>query len=831
MRENRKSIMLAVISGIVACIVCVGVVFMFPTNKNNLKNNENLNNNVNLNNNEREVKLGDTTCEGEYGPWTRLTDGNGSWTCSTAPSGSTGTPPDSATGSVWHGYEVGDDSDCGGGCSNPCHRTTTYTRTCYPSEIVEFNCTNKVYSGNNQTIATCPSGTLSGASQKNVGNYEVTCTVNGVAHTKTCSITKATPTINFNGATLRVGETQALGATSTPNCGTITYFTQGGSSIIIDDGHAVAVAVGSTTIRAVSQKNSNCEQATKDAVIEVIPAESTKTCYYLAANKCSAKTIEGTICFNANGYYNTLEECNSHVDCPAGYGADSSATTGCSYCAPGTYSPANDGLCHSCENNQFSAAGAESCTTISAPCCENPYGTPHQIEELTGCQQAVAGGATVIPGACPTTANVVVTSVSASFTGTAYLNSSSYNYEIDDDHSGGQFGYKTVTYVAYDQNHRVIDGSKLSWKYNLSGSGARVVAASQNSNGYVVTYRGAGCVVGTATATATASGINGATGSGTSPSMTIKTNKYTKWTRSNLNAENSNGWPLLANAEETESCNAVSDSYVEDGVTKYKYRYNRCGCGTGGTTTKYSFCCVSDNGTNANWLTDQSSKTCPTGYTIDNTKTETTCLKTYACYEDSNHTAHWTSMPEPSWVKVDKPEQECKDEEACFEDTEGNRFWGKHYDQIVNGYILITAIKDPATCVNKDEGMCYVNNNDVTDYRWSMVELDGYTKVEGVIDAKECQPEACYIQKEKNEFAFGKYKDNDDYIPVYKTVEIDGEYVDVLITNEKECTNEVPVGPTDFDVAKLVYVFMAILMACGIAFIYYSTVAKKQNQQ
>lgn len=827
MRENRKSILLAVISGIVACIVCVGVVFTFPTNKSNLKGNEStLPNNLE----EEEIKLGDTC----YGNWHAQGDfGNYvSGTCSSV------NEPDASTPGLSYiqcsdNHSPGDSACPSDYISTGCHKARTWTRqeiTC-PSEAPVITCKNVSYNGSTQTVATCSGGEITlGGSGRNAGSYEVRCEGDGGITTKTCTMGKVTPTVNFGTATLHVGENQVLSATTSPDCSSnITYFTQGGGSIIIDDGHAVAVAVGSTTIRAVSQENSNCEQATKDAVIEVIPAESTKTCYHLAANKCSAETVEGAVCFNANGYYNTLEECNSHVDCPAGYGADSSATTGCSYCAPGTYSPANDGLCHSCENNQFSAAGAESCTTISAPCCENPYGTPHQIEELTGCQQAVAGGATVIPGACPTTTNVVVTSVSASFTGTVYLNSSSYNYEIDDDHSGGQFGYKTVTYVAYDQNHRVIDGSKLSWKYNLSGSGAKVVAASQNSNGYVVTYRGAGCVVGTATATATASGVNGATGSGTSPSMTIKTNKYTKWTRSNLNAENSNGWPLLANAEETESCNAVSDSYVEDGVTKYKYRYNRCGCGSTGTTT-YSFCCVSNDGTNANWFAGQTSKTCPTGYTIDNTKNSTNCLKTYACYEDSNHTPHWTSMPEPSWIKVDKPELECKDEEACFEDAEGNRFWGKHYDQIVNGYKIITTIKDPATCLNKDEGMCYINNEDITDYRWAMTPLDGYTKVEGVTDAKECQPDACYIEKDKNEFAFGKYKDNENYIPVYKTIEVDGEYKDVLITDKKECTNEVPVEPTDFDVAKLVYVFMAILMACGIAFIYYSSVAKKQNQ-
>ena len=747
MRENKKSILLAVISGIVACIVCVGVVFTFPTNKSSLKGNENL---LPNNEEEKEIILGDETVSCA----TTLTY------CDEGDSNHF-----SDEHSCMKRIGAATDNTCAGNYYN-------YMGICYQIYTKHTGC------------ATCSSGSYLN------GHFCYTCPPN-----HTCAGEKEQPqpkpanTIsNFDSSyVMNLEDTFVLAATAT--AGTVTYSNPTTPGIVSVSGTTVtAIGYGTTTITATVGETEEYAETTKIMTIRVLHK------------------------------------------CPAGQGDDPSATTGCSDCSPGFYSPANDGVCHQCEAGTFSATGATSCVTVSAPCCEDPYGTPHQINELSGCQQAVAGGATVRPGACPTTANIVVTSVTSSGSGTVYLNPASYNYEIDNEHSGGQYGFKTVTYVAYDQNHSVIDGTKLNWNYNITGNAAKVVSAVANSNGYVVTYRGVQCTPGTSTVSATATGKNGATGSATSPTMTIVTLKYNKWTRSDWNKENSSNWPLLSNAETTDSCDAVSDSYIEDEVTKYRYRYNRCGCGGGGGTT-YSFCCVKNDGTGQSWLTGQSSKTCPDGYTIDETKNSNTCLKTFACYQDSDNNTYWTSDPQPSWVVVPKAEQECKDQEACFEDATGQRLWGKYYDQIVNGYILITAIKDDTTCLNpSDDDACYINNNDETDYIWSKTQPEDYTRVDGINTAKECQPEACYIEKEKNEFAFGKYKDDDNYIPVYKTIEVDGEYKDVLIIDEKECTNEVPVPPTDFDVAKLVYVFMAILMACGIAFIYYSTVAKKQNQ-
>ena len=816
MKEQYKSILLAVVSGIVACVVCAGVVFMLPTN-NTLKGNEY------INNNKSEVKLGDTVC---YGNWHAVTDYGEykSGTCTTT------AEPISSTSGI--SYTQCSDNHSPGDSECPtdyiaygCHKERSWSRQeqpC-PADAPVISCNTVTYTGELQEVATCTGGTITlGGSGRSAGEYNVRCEGAGGVTEHTCVMAKAAGYVEAHGITVVVGQSSSIGATTS---GEATYtLVDGADKITISGDTVTGVAVGSATVRITSAANNNYTAASKNITVQV--TSNSVDCYKLVANQCRPETVEGTTCDNASGYYDREDECNTHiVTCPAGEGYDPGSYR-CMTCSAGTYSPENDGICHPCGPNEFSSSGSASCTTITAPCCKNPYGNATELTTLAECQAAVSSGATVSPGRCSARA---VASVTASYTGTVYLNASEYNYDNGVPDEAGQYGFKTVTYTAVDEHGHVIDSSRINWSTNVTGSVASVVSATVNSGSYVVTYKGRGCVRGTSEVSATATGINGISGSKTSPPMTIKVNEYTRWRQSNWNAENSNNWPLLADGVDHEQCNSVSDPYEENGVTKYRYRYNRCGCG-GGTTT-YSFCCVANDGSNYNWLTGQSSKTCPSGYTIDTTKTSATCLKTYACYKDSNNSVHWSSMPEASWVRVDKPESECKDQEACFENPAGTRLWGKFYDQIVNGYKLITTIKDPATCLYPtEEDACYVNNDDPTDYRWASTALDGYTKLEGVTDVEACQPELCYINKEKNEFEFGKFKNNDNYIPVYKTIEKDGAYVDVLISNIKECTTEVPVPPTALDVSKLVYVFMGILMACGIAFIYYSSVAKKQNQ-
>ena len=231
------------------------------------------------------------------------------------------------------------------------------------------------------------------------------------------------------------------------------------------------------------------------------------------------------------------------------------------------------------------------------------------------------------------------------------------------------------------------------------------------------------------------------------------------------------------------------------------------------------------------------------------------------CYQDESGVYQWTSSPEPSWVVVSKSEPECNNNDACFEKPDGTRIWGKYYAQIAEGYRLITTIGDRDICENPTEAeACYVKDGD---YKWSATEVEGYTKVEG-LDDKTCQPELCYINIETGIYDFGKHDGDGKYAKVYdEENELikeagkckapdeeacyegpngyewgvyagDADYRLVPeITEMSQCVNgkgDVPVPATGISISKIIYIFMAILMACGVGFIYYSSIVKKTEE-
>ncbi len=156
--KDNKNILLAVISGIVACLVCVGVVVLFPKDKD-LKGAD-------------EPILGDT-CGTSYSSWQGGTWG--SWICS--PGGLTTTAPTDATnGTTYTQYENIDntqgcyaaDNSLGTTCSS-CHREKNWTRTastgctsCSPGKYLDGDqcktCPNGQYSEDGDLCWNCPAG-------------------------------------------------------------------------------------------------------------------------------------------------------------------------------------------------------------------------------------------------------------------------------------------------------------------------------------------------------------------------------------------------------------------------------------------------------------------------------------------------------------------------------------------------------------------------------------------------------------------------------------------------------------------------------------------------
>ena len=720
---------------------------------------------------------------------------------------------------------------------------------------------DRIYNTHSQIIATCAGGEItSGESATNAGNHLVICAPDdGSADiSQTCQIAKAPNTISgISNISLRVGETATLNATSligTP----VTYSKTSGGAATLNGNVVTAVEYGSINIIATADGDSNYKSSPRTITVSVVADEDKCWCSPLN-NHCEWRND------NTNNWIlmeniTTQGQCNNYsISESSGcfkknsdnkyYWGNYGATEGYTYavalgeqeCLAKNTSGDTDSYVLRCPRTTIMVGSSISCTyetnTNETLAGASPAGGIVKAEKV-GNYVSVTG------------LTVGQASVQASTSGGHSTNAVSITVVPDEVDAKNC----EITGVTVDQP--IVS---LNEQNNNPSNSYYIVH---------VNFRGAGCIkntleVTTKNGTVSPSGavkINTASLTGqysfhvypracaasaptaklsNGKSMTGRSVTVTGDWKQQTGCFKPCGDNRCTNKEvynsflEADLANSATGPYYDgwNATDKcYNIMWSRGGCG-GGTST-YSFCCVKNDGSGQSWLTGQTSKTCPEGYTIDNTKNASTCTKTFACYMDSDNQPHWTSDPQPSWVVVSKPEQECKDQEACFEDPTGQRFWGKHYDMIAQGYILITSIKDEDSCKNpSDDDACYINNEDISDYRWSKTPLTGYTKADGIDNPKECQPEACYIEKDKNEFAFGKYKDNDKYIPVYKTIEVDGEYKDVLIIDKNECTTEVPVGPTDFDVAKLVYVFMAILMACGIAFIYYSSVAKKQEQQ
>ena len=349
-----------------------------------------------------------------------------------------------------------------------------------------------------------------------------------------------------------------------------------------------------------------------------------------------------------------------------------------------------------------------------------------------------------------------------------------------------------------------------------------------------------------------------ATYDGVSKTVTINVHSYAKWSKSDWNKVPNNE-PYIYNSTSLDHnvCYGYSDPYEENGVTKYKYKYNRC-CGT-----TLSAACYKDANDKYHWTTYPDSSWTKTD--LDNAHCKDEEIKIPACYKDDDNNYYWTSDPAINWKEVSGITKldNCKatEDDACYIDTHGEYTWGKHAKD--SGYTLVTSISDSASCKKPSESeACY--KNDQNDYKWATTAPSGYTKVDTIKTPAECAPvesPACYLYG--NDFVWGKYEKVSGYIMIENItdeasckvitpspdsdacyVDKDGNYVwgkysndskytlVSSITNMAQCTGGgggVPVPATGISTSKLVYIFMAILMAFGVGFIYYSSVVKKNN--
>ena len=186
----------------------------------------------------------------------------------------------------------------------------------------------------------------------------------------------------------------------------------------------------------------------------------------------------------------------------------------------------------------------------------------------------------------------------------------------------------------------------------------------------------------------------------------------------------------------------------------------------------------------------------------------------------------------------------CANDEtfACYKMDSDYNCYKKNDD-----YVLAKTTPEGYTQVD-DKSLCG------DEYIWSKDDKTGYNKTD--LPYNKCENPACYYNEKSKVRVWGYYgkvngyymlvDDNDKPLPkdqcrndmCYK--DPDGDYVwgdyesypgftkmpDLSIN---ECGIDVPTPKTAINVSKVVYIFMAVLMAAGIGFIYYSTMQKKEN--
>lgn len=508
------------------------------------------------------------------------------------------------------------------------------------------------------------------------------------------------------------------------------------------------------------------------------PSGDTKRCYQLTSQgrACTQVTISGTSCNSSSGYYESLDGCRSHMSCQTNEFIPNATCASC-----GANKTANSANCHGtaeqCCHSVCQYQGQNDCETANGKC-----------QQVNGCW---------------------LPRVKVVF---AYAD-----------------GLGRITQTCYtDLTTNKIDQSTCSGQHGFCGE------YSPNP------CQGYDCKDGI-----------GQNREGRTATSTLLANTYTS------------------------------------GATFY------CVAGTSGGSSgeKFSFCCVSTDGSKYNWQVDKTERQCPSGYNIDTSKNQASCQTPIpACYKDSDGNYHWTADNEPSWelIPTVSKERDCQKEEspACYKKPDGTYTWGKHAS--TTGYTLVTAITTQEAC--DSAGACYKNN--FNNYKWSATKPDecieksscwvpqtnpevgdtciyndkasceateGYKEVEGATKPEDCAPDetpACYLHD--GIFEWGKYEKVTGYILIeniatdkycktpgaeacYK--DPDGDYVwgdfanddgyEIIasITDISKCGSDVPVKKTGLDASKMLYVFMAILMAAGIGFIYYSSVLKQNDQR
>ena len=796
MEKNNSILLKSILGGVVACFICIALVFLIPS-KGEVRldrvktilpsqNNEE----------EEEILLGDVAHCSAY-----------NYTC---PNGGSLTGSQCTIDTVTSG--VGPDSCSGSWTNGQCHTISKYNATKTTCKSCSEGYT---LNGNSCVISSCPAG--QGADDSASSGCS-NCASNAVSPAGSTTCTECT-----GGKVPNSSKTVCVMS----SCPAGQGLDSNGSCAPCGDGY---VSPDGSTSCSTKCENGQVPNADRSACVspgcgagQGKDTYATTGCSYCAKGYYSGNNDD--VCHKCPEGKTSPAGSDSIVDCkeiqcPAGQGKDTNATSGCSNCAADYYSGENDNTCYKCPDNTHSSAASTSIADCKSA-CETGY---YWEQGSTACKPCPEGtispkGASSVSQCMKECTRVTQQGECAMRSDCEWNNNACGPKGLAITMNGGGTAYvtpetcKSFTFTLnYSNGGAVYSASSITWS-----------EAGCSGKSCTIKVCGKGCVPSwTKTVTATLAGKT-ATGK-------VVVTSYREWTDRTWNKE-PNTKLLIYNttALDEETCIGYSDPYTENGITKYKKKWSRC-CGSGG------------GGSNP---------------PVDPTPTPSTPVIPH-CYVDDSGEYHWTDTPGGSWKIIEGVTKEidchAEEEEACYLDTAGEYVWGKYATK--DGYTRITSIVDSASCKKPTaEEACYKNEDG--DYRWSATPLEGYTKVEGVKTPADCgasENPGCYLHG--NDFVWGKYSKITGYIFIENITEqakckvpdadacyqnkngdyVWGKYGDdsdyklvPSITDISQCKNTPDVPKTDMNVSKVIYIFMAILMISGIGFICYSSAVKKTD--
>ena len=187
-----------------------------------------------------------------------------------------------------------------------------------------ITCNNKAYNGTAQVIATCSGGTISGATQKEVGTYTITCKGDSNhtdATSEKCSIKKP----NINVATIEnISDQKYTGKAITPNpavkIGSIVLTKDKDSTFSyknnVNAGTATIVVTGIGNYEGTTQTTFQITGSNEKSQAKITCSNKTYNGSYQTIASCSGGTVGNESKINVGSYTITCKGDSNHTDAP-----------------------------------------------------------------------------------------------------------------------------------------------------------------------------------------------------------------------------------------------------------------------------------------------------------------------------------------------------------------------------------------------------------------------------------------------------------------------------------------------------------------------------------